>query len=211
VWHLLHYSHRLEEGSTLSYGNLIDIGLDVDISELESALDDIRSQIAGIVTEQDAGMTDESVRDIVRDVLADDGVTEDRVREIFSEMAHDEGEQLIRDTVSGEGYITEGEVRDLIDDIDTDVLDEDDVRRIAGEAMSEADNADIRDLERRFELYATRVDELMQANRQANERLDLQGKRIAELETTLASRPAVQGMSLFELLTQAARILGIAR
>jgi hypothetical protein len=206
--------------------NLIDIGLNVDTSDLDSALDDIRSQIADIVSEQDDRLdedrvreivfehapSEERVQEIVRDMLSDEGMDEDRVQDIVRDLVHSEGSDFVQNEVSGMGFVTEDDVRNLIEDERVSGLDEDDVERIVLEKLEDVpDSQALTDLERRFEMYATRVDDLMQANRSLNERVELQHRRIAELETTLASRPAVQGMSLFELLSQAARILGIAR
>jgi hypothetical protein len=206
--------------------NLIDIGLNVDTSDLDSALDDIRSQIADIVSEQDDRLdedrvreivfehapSEERVQEIVRDMLSDEGMDEDRVQDIVRDLVHSEGSDFVQNEVSGMGFVTEDYVRNLIEDERVSGLDEDDVERIVLEKLEDVpDSQALTDLERRFEMYATRVDDLMQANRSLNERVELQHRRIAELETTLASRPAVQGLSLFELLSQAARILGIAR
>jgi hypothetical protein len=194
--------------------DLISVSVEVDAYELEQRLESLggldEDRVRELIAED--APSEERVQEIVRDMLSDEGMDEDRVQDIVRDLVHSEGSDFVQNEVSGMGFVTEDDVRNLIEDERVSGLDEDDVERIVLEKLEDVpDSQALTDLERRFEMYATRVDDLMQANRSLNERVELQHRRIAELETTLASRPAVQGLSLFELLSQAARILGIAR
>jgi len=162
-----------------NYHDLVQVSVDVDTSELERKLDELgggldEDRVRELIAED--SISDESVREIVSEALADEGLLNASDKYVES----DDLDDRVREVLQVENYVTTS-------DYDFDDL----ISRV--DALESVETPD--------------VDELATLK----ERLDLQHQRIAELETTLASKPYVQGASLFDLLTQAARILGIAR
>jgi uncharacterized coiled-coil protein SlyX/polyhydroxyalkanoate synthesis regulator phasin len=159
----------------------------------------------------------------------DDVVDEDKVRDIFRDLAHSEGEDFVRGVVDNLGYVTEDDVDEKIkdalengnfasdstveslgervDDLENDIPDTDTiVERVLSELPDNEDvtrlEGRVAELERRFELYATRVDEQGQTVSALNERLDIMAERLGDNTVTNA-------LTLLDLLKRAAQILGI--
>ena len=174
-------------------------------------------------------------------VEVDTSELQDRLREIEGGLDEDRVNELIRDYVDNEALVTSSDMTDAVQEAlnDTDFesrisslerlntcgVDVNDLpTQIEGiadriDALERGENAAYMvgetPLDQAFNSLVERVDTLtgnaQNVDTTLAQRIDLLNQRVAELETTLASRPAVQGLSLFELLTQAARILGIAR
>jgi len=192
----------------MNYRNLdlVSVSVDVDTSALDARLVEISA-------------LDE---DRVRELIAEDSVTDDTVRDIFRDMISDEDfDSRISDLEN---------LNTCSVDINTLADIPDRVAALEGAETGDYDNIVERldSLTEQVKAQDSAIDAL-ESSEAVNgkymlgempldvafnslmKQVDLQGQRIAELETTLASRPAVQGMSLFELLSQAARILGIVR
>jgi len=144
----------------------------------ESALE----QVIADYLDNNSYMTHSGVTDVVEEHVKDnidisgeideymsgqDYQTESDVEDLISNHSfvdEDDVRNLIQEAVEAldipdEG-LTESEVRDLVrDEISGSLLDEDDVERIVSEL--DRNNPDRADLERRFEMYAQRVDDLL--------------------------------------------------
>lgn len=185
--------------------SLVDVSLnyEVDTSKLEERLDEIEGKLNQDGTIEDKvrqvidehGLGEDSVKEIVQGMLDEhthEDIDEDRVQEIFREMAHSEGEDLIRDTISNEGYVTDDDVDSKLRDLDfpdedrvnalisdymdsSDFVDRDAVLDILREEGLDTDSIadaeevetlkrDVDDLARRFESYANKTDSIIQLN-----------------------------------------------
>lgn len=184
--------------------SLVDVSLnyEVDTSKLEERLDEIEGKLNQDGTIEDKvrqvidehGLSEDSVKEIVSNTLdeRDDVLTRSDVEDVFREMAHSEGEDLIRDTISNEGYVTDDDVDSKLRDLDfpdedrvnalisdymdsSDFVDRDAVLDILREEGLDTDSVadaeevetlkrDVADLERRFESYANKTDSIIQLN-----------------------------------------------
>ena len=97
-------------------------------------------------------------------------VSESEVDEKISSAIADldyQTESDVQGLIDNQDFVSEDRVQDMIDTAvgdlpgHDDILDEDDVRRIADEAISEADNALVNELEVRVDRYNQRVDALI--------------------------------------------------
>jgi hypothetical protein len=154
----------------------------------------------------------------------------------------DEVESIVNEVIDNLEHPSEYRVQDMIDqalsdyDPSTDlgILDEDDVRRIADEAISEADNTEVRDLERRFDRYAQKLDALIGGTQGTGtdtatpharlialedrssslestlqgliDRVDRQTNRIIDLEKKLSAETG-EALTLLDLLRRAYSII----
>jgi len=200
----------------MSYRDLVQVDVNVDVSYLEERLDQMSERVDAVVTEDSVQeMIRQSNSDLEDRVSTLEGlntcgkdinnlITDDEARDIAREAVDDldyPSEDRVQEMIDSMGFLTDSEVRDIVDERSSD-LDEDTVRSMIDEAIQQADNADVRDLERRFELYATRVDEQGQMLRALNERLDIFAERLGD--STVGD-----ALTLMDLLRRAAAILGI--
>jgi hypothetical protein len=97
-------------------------------------------------------------------------VSESEVDEKISSAIADldyQTESDVQGLIDNQDFVSEDRVQDMIDTAvgdlpgHDDILDEDDVRRIADEAISEADSTLVEELERRVDRYNQRVDALI--------------------------------------------------
>jgi hypothetical protein len=112
----------------------------VDTTELRELLDGIESDawttdtINDLIEQKlsnDGYVTDQDVKQTVRDELDGQEMDEDRVQEIFRDMAHNEGEAMVEGLIDDRGYLTS-------DDVDTklgDYVTGDDLQRKVDEAI----------------------------------------------------------------------------
>jgi uncharacterized coiled-coil protein SlyX/polyhydroxyalkanoate synthesis regulator phasin len=234
---------ELENGKDIDA--LVESAVKDKLSDMDIDEDRVQDLIASYVNDNTL-MGSRDVDEAITRALNDAEVLDaDGVRDIFREMAHDEGEDMVRDIIANEGYITESDVDEKIRNIDP-TLSEDDVQMLIHDALEDQnfasdstvqdlsrriddlsdempdadeivnrviselpDNEDVArlekrvaDMERRFEVYATRVDEQGQTVRALNERLDIMAERLGDNNVTNA-------LTLLDLLKRAAQILGI--
>jgi len=184
-----------EEGNdNMSYRDLVTVSVDLDTSALQERLEEI-------------GLSEDSVREIVQEILSDEGLR-DLSGTYVEQSGLDDAVQSALENTDFEGRIA---TLESLNTCGVDLNDLADIPQRVDTLERNAENIDTDALDN----LTQRVDSLESAWNESDvpslEAFKLLQARVAELETTLASRPAVQGMTLFELLTQAARILGIAR
>jgi tetrahydromethanopterin S-methyltransferase subunit G len=184
----------------------------IDNRDLQTA-DDVRNYIDGLNLPDNDHTHEE--------------VDEDRVKDIVRDMMHSEGEDFVQGIIDNNDYVTaedvaqqirdadfvdEGRVNDLIEEAldNAEYTTAQDVRDILTEegldsnGVADAEDVDklkdrVTDLERRFEMYASRVDDLMQSTREVSER---QANRIMEIE-----RKNQTALDFFGLIEQAFNLL----
>jgi hypothetical protein len=189
----------------MNYRNLdlVSVSVDVDTSALDARLVEISAldedRVRELIAED--SVTDESVRDIVRDMISDEDF-DSRISDLENLNTCSVDINTLADIPERvealEGAET-GDYDNIVERLDS--LEE-------GLKLSAAVLTDRLDsLTEQVKAQDSAIDALAEIV----ERFNLHSQRIAELETQLSSRPAVQGMTLFELLSQAARILGIVR
>ena len=122
------------------YTDLVGVHVEVDTTELRELLDGIESDawttdtINDLIEQKlsnDGYVTDQDVKQTVRDELDGQEMDEDRVQEIFRDMAHNEGEAMVEGLIDDRGYLTS-------DDVDTklgDYVTGDDLQRKVDEAI----------------------------------------------------------------------------
>src|SRR5215831_15006360 len=162
--------------SLRNYMDLVHVSVEVDTSELQERLDHL-------------GALDE---DRVRELIAEDGMTAESVRDILS----DEGLLNMSDT-----YVESDDLDDRVQSVLDNTDFESRISVLEGLNTCNVDVNGLADLPGGLDDLTARVESLEAGKglEPWEERIDLLSKRVAELETTLASRPAVQGMSLFDL------------
>jgi hypothetical protein len=152
------------------------------------------------------------IADVVRTVVEGDGyLTHSAVQDTIEEHLKD-NDYVTRDDV--DTGVTEDDVERMIDSAldrytPENTVSEDDVERIVDAAIDAADNQDVRDLERRFELYAQKVDHLtgqVRSLEQGIEALENQMGALGGQVNDLGARTA-QTQDLFDLLRRAAEII----
>jgi len=146
----------------------------------ESALE----QIIADYLDNNSYMTHSGVTDVVEEHIKDNIDVSGEIDEYLSGQDY-QTESQVQQMIDDMGFLTDSEVRDIVDEHSSS-LDEDDVERIVHEVLDGTENKDVADLERRFEMYATRVDEQGQTIRALNERIDQGGEK--------ASEPTVQAL-----------------
>lgn len=165
----------------MNYRNdgLIDISLNVDMSALKERLDEIETRL-----DESSGVTEDKVTTLIEDYVgSNDLQTADDVASYIDGEGYVKGDDIderIRDYVHSEGLMDNSEVDDAIDAKLEDYVTASEVRDILTEegldpnSVPDAEEVDtlrakvddlstmVGDLERRFEMYATRVDDLIQ-------------------------------------------------
>jgi len=147
----------------------------------ESALE----QVIANYLEYNSYMTHSGVTDVVEEHVKDNldisGEVESAL-EGYAYQTESDVEALIENAVGD--FVTGSEVKDMIDERTDDGLDEDDVARIVSEL--DRNDPDRKDLERRFEMYAQRVDDLLRDVKELGATVHDGGEK--------ASEPTVQAL-----------------
>src|SRR5215472_2704257 len=216
------------------YGSLVEVS--VDTTELDQRLD-------GLVTED---RVQELIAAKVEQYISDESLMShsavvDTIEEHIKDNLDISGE--VDEALSGRDYQDSDDVQQAIEDaiekldIPEEGMTESEVKDLIDEAIAEADNADVdaletkqRDLERRLDLYANKVDALIPGTQgmgtdvaalQAEavvlqRRMDAfqatlhdQVTRIEALEARIGDSNVGEALTLMDLLRRAAAILGI--
>ena len=216
------------------YGSLVEVS--VDTTELDQRLD-------GLVTED---RVQELIAAKVEQYISDESLMShsavvDTIEEHIKDNLDISGE--VDEALSGRDYQDSDDVQQAIEDaiekldIPEEGMTESEVKDLIDEAIAEADNADVdaletkqRDLERRLDLYANKVDALIPGTQgmgtdvaalQAEavvlqRRMDAfqatlhdQVTRIEALEARIGDSNVGEALTLTDLLRRAAAILGI--
>ena len=152
----------------------------VEVEVDESVLE----QIIADYLDNNSYMTHSGVTDVVEEHIKDNLNVSGEIDEYLSGQDY-QTESQVQQMIDDMGFLTDSEVRHIVDERSSS-LDEDDVERIVQEVLDGTENEDLADLERRFEMYAARVDEQGQMVRALNERIDQGGEK--------ASEPTVQAL-----------------
>ena len=193
----------------------------------ESALE----QIIQNYLEYNSYMTHSGVTDVVEEHIKDNVDISGEIDEYLSDQDY-QTESQVQQMIDDMGFLTGSEVRNIVDERS---LDEDDVERIVHEVLDGTENEDVADLERRFEMYAQRVDDLLRDVKDLGQKVTDGGEQASEptvkalLEANAALVVRIEALeqrqeifadrlgdarvgdalTLMDLLRRAAAILGI--
>ena len=194
---LIRYNSSIafEEGRTnMSYKDLIslDYTFEVDTSNLDTALDDIRSQIAGIVSAQD----DLDVSSAVSNEL--DNVLEERIDNDLAQrnyVSEDDFDSKVEDVLSSGSYVTEYDVDEkLREAIDDSTPDDDAVRAI----VESVTDGRLHKLDQRIDEVDNeadnRIGSLANLIGDANKRVEALEARLASFEADTPLTPRVEAL-----------------
>ena len=194
----------------------------------ESALE----QIIQNYLEYNSYMTHSGVTDVVEEHIKDNLNVSGEIDEYLSGQDY-QTESQVQQLIDDMGFLTDSEVRDIVERSSN--LDEDDVERIVHEVLDDTENEDLADLERRFEMYAQRVDDLLRDVKDLGQKVTDGGEQASEptvkalLEANAALVVRIEALeqrqeifadrlgdarvgdalTLMDLLRRAAAILGI--
>jgi len=197
--------------------------VEVDESVLE--------QIIADYLDNNSYMTHSGVTDVVEEHIKDNVDISGEIDEYLSDQDY-QTESQVQQMIDDMGFLTGSEVRNIVDERS---LDEDDVERIVHEVLDGTENEDVADLERRFEMYAQRVDDLLRDVKDLGQKVTDGGEQASEptvkalLEANAALVVRIEALeqrqeifadrlgdarvgdalTLMDLLRRAAAILGI--
>jgi hypothetical protein len=174
----------------------------------DSTVEDLGERVANL----------ESLNTCAKDV--NDLVSQAEVEDLISNqdlMTESDVQRLI----DNQDFVSEDHVQSLIEDAlssadfasPDDVLSDSDVREIADEVVTEAldsyDSEGLKDLERRFDRYAQKLDALVSGTQGIGTDTATLEARVVALEAKLdaLSAEATQGLTLLDLLRHAYRII----